>query len=419
MKKVMMAVGVAACVTLVGCKHGEYGPHKVGNKVKPVETVEVASDVDPLSVPSGADQAATPAVSSTPVATVAADPSVPDTMAVPTDDDGKSTTTVTDIPDEPVKTVEPKADGGKTPAAGKDAPAKADGGKAAAGAGAAAAGAGTPAAGADAAEAEFTPYVVRGGDTLGGICLRYKVKKADVLKLNPGMNPDKIFVGRTIKLPGNIEAAKAAPAAATKAAGGVAKDGAKAAEPTGKREYKPYTGETKEYIVKSGDTIGHIAYSNGLSIRQFKELNGLKGDVIRVDQKVKIPVEKVKSDKPVAVAAKKSAEKQGPKVDESKIAQIKPVAEVKPAETIVSSPADAPVEPEAKLPEAAAPEAVEPAEPAAAGGNYTTYVVKPNDDLYSVAIKWSVTASQLKEINNLDDETLKPGQVLKVPAVAD
>ena len=127
----------------------------------------------------------------------------------------------------------------------------------------------------------------------------------------------------------------------------------------------------------------------------------------------------MKSDKPVAVAAKKSAEKQGPKVDESKINQIKPVAEVKPAETLVSSPADAPVEPEAKLPEAAAPEAVEAAEPAAAGGNYTTYVVKPNDDLYSVAIKWSVTASQLKEINNLDDETLKPGQVLKVPAVAD
>ena len=50
MKKVMMVVGVAACVTLVGCKHDEYGAHKIGNKVQPVETVEIAPDVEPAAV---------------------------------------------------------------------------------------------------------------------------------------------------------------------------------------------------------------------------------------------------------------------------------------------------------------------------------------------------------------------------------
>ena len=69
MKKVMMVVGVAACVTLVGCKHDEYGPHKVGNKVKPVETVEVASDVDPVDVAAPKPAAEEkPAVAETPVA---------------------------------------------------------------------------------------------------------------------------------------------------------------------------------------------------------------------------------------------------------------------------------------------------------------------------------------------------------------
>lgn len=419
MKKVMMVVGVAACVTLVGCKHDEYGAHKIGNKVQPVETVEVASDVDPVTTPSVAADTA-PANDTT---------GVPNSMAVPTDDEGKATTTVTTIPDAPVKDDAPAKDDGVKDVPAKDAPAK---DVAAKDAGAKDAGAAKPAE-----EPEFTPYVVRGGDTLGGICYRYKVKKADVLALNPGMDPNKIFVGRTIRLPGNIEAIKSAPAPKADAAKkDVAKKDAGKKVENVKREYKPYTGETKEYVVKAGDTIGGIAYSNGLSIRQFKELNGLKSDVIRVGQKVKIPVEKVKSDKPVAVVTpKKDAVKTGPKVDETKIEEIKPVAD-KPAEDAAAADkpvAEAPVAADKPADGAAAadkPVAAEatPATPAEGAqpvaveppaGKYITYVVKPNDDLYSVAIKWSITASQLKEINNLVDETLTPGQELKVPATAD
>ena len=392
MKKVMMVVGVAACVTLVGCKHDEYGPHKVGNKVKPVETVEVASDVAPVVVADTTTQPG-PAVADTGATAVATDTPAAVTPVAPKED--QPVTTVTAIPDAPAK------DAGKAVAA-KDA-GKADAAK-----------------DAPAAEPEFTPYVVRGGDTLGGICLRYKVKKADVLALNPGMDPNKIFVGRTIKLPGNIEAAKSAPA--PKAA--AAKDaGAKKAAPAVKREYKPYTGETKEYVVKAGDTIGHIAYSNGLSIRQFKELNGLTSDVIRERQKLKIPATPVKSEKPAAAAAdaKKAVVEKGPKVIEEKKDEIKPVAdkpaEEKSAEAPAAAAVEAPAEAKPVVDQVAAAPAPAAAEPPAE--NYTTYTVKQGDDLYSVAIKWSVTASQLKEANNLVDDTLTPGQVLKVPAKAE
>lgn len=399
MKKVMMVVGVAACVTLVGCKHDEYGPHKVGNKVQPVETVEVAPDVDPLDV--GAEQPGTSSSAAVAPAKGVETAGTPSTMAVPTTDEGQATTTVTAMPDEPVKAAPDK------PAPAKAAaPAKAGGETAA-----------KP-------EAEFTPYVVRRGDTLGVICHRYKVKQADVLALNPGMDPNKIFVGRTIKLPGKIEALATAPAAKADAAPAAKKPAASAA-PAAKREYKPYTGPTKVYVVAAGDTIGHIAYSNGLSIRQFKELNGLKSDVIRVGQKVKIPVEKVKSDKPVAVpAVKKEAAKPGPKVIEEKKDEIKPVeekpAEEKPKDT-VAEPNAAAATPAAAAPAEAAPAAAVPVAAAvpADDGKYTTYTVKANDDLYSVAIKWSITASQLKEINNLVDDTLTPGQVLKVPATVE
>jgi len=393
MNKVMMAVGVAACVTLVGCKHDEYGAHKVGNKVKPVETVEVAVEGNQAAAQS--ETASSAAVAAVPAKEESATPA---TMAVPAKEDDAATTTVTSVPAEPEKAAEAKDEPAKEVAA-KD-PAAKD------------AGADKPAV-----EPEFTPYVVRGGDTLGGICYRYKVKKADVLALNPGMDPNKIFVGRTIKLPGNIEAAKAAPAAKPEQA----KAGDKAA-PAAKRVYKPYTGETKEYVVKAGDTIGGIAYSNGLSIRQFKELNGLTSDLIRERQKVKIPVEPVKSEKPVAVATAKKADaaEKGPKVPDSKVEEIKPVAEAaKPAPAATeaaAAPAAAPAATEAEAPAVAVPEAAVPA--AAPAGDYISYTVKPNDDLYAVAIKWGITASQLKEINNLLDDTLTPGQVIKVPANA-
>lgn len=404
MKKVMMVVGVAACVTLVGCKHDEYGAHKIGNKVQPVETVEIAPDVEPAAVNAGT-------ASSTAVAPAAngGEAGVASTMAAPEKDEDKSTTVVTSIPEAPAKNLEAKS---------AEAAAKADAAKADA------------AKDVPAVEPEFTPYVVRRGDTLGGICHKYKVKKADVLALNPGMDPNKIFVGRTIKLPGKVDVAPAPEAATAKA--GAAKDaGAKKAASAVKREYKPYTGATKEYVVKGGDTIGHIAYSNGLSIRQFKELNGLKSDVIRVGQKVKIPAEKVKSDKPVAVA-----KSEGPKVDASKAEQIKPVEQPAPAAVVTTADVAplAPAADAAAVPAEAAPAEAAPAAPAvnavpaapapdaaapAAEGNYTTYTVKPNDDLYSVAIKWSITASQLKEINNLVDDSLTPGQVLKVPATVE
>ena len=426
MKKVMMVVGVAAVATFVGCKHDEYGAHKVGNKVQSVETVEVASDVDAVDVGTGEVAETTPtAVAPT---TDTGDASVPGTMAVKPDDDGGATTTVSTIPDTPVVDV-PANDAGAKGATTKVVAAKDDAGKADVGAKDAGSGADKPAA----AEPEFTPYVVRGGDTLGGICLRYKVKKADVLKLNPGMNPDKIFVGRTIKLPGNIEAAKASSAPKTAAKPAVKADasaaGAAKTAAAAKREYKPYAGETKEYVVKAGDTMGGIAYSNGLSIRQFKELNGFKSDFLREGQKVKIPAEKVKSDKPLAVASDPKAEKaQGPTVIPDKVEQIKPLD----GAVVPTADDPAPAEADKKKDDAAAPKVdapkleedakgvVEPPPaPAVPDGKYTVYVVKENDDLYSVAIKWSTTASLLKEINGLTDDALTPGQELKGPAVAE
>ena len=50
-----------------------------------------------------------------------------------------------------------------------------------------------------------------------------------------------------------------------------------------------------------------------------------------------------------------------------------------------------------------------------AENGFTTYVVQEGDDLYSLAIKFGLTASELKVFSNLDSDVLTDGQTLRVP----
>lgn len=45
-------------------------------------------------------------------------------------------------------------------------------------------------------------YTVKKGDTLSGIASRYGVPLADIIKANNIANPDKIYVGQKIIIPG-------------------------------------------------------------------------------------------------------------------------------------------------------------------------------------------------------------------------
>lgn len=50
-------------------------------------------------------------------------------------------------------------------------------------------------------------------------------------------------------------------------------------------------------------------------------------------------------------------------------------------------------------------------------GNYTNYVVKSGDTLYSIAQKYGFTVQELMDYNNLDSAVLSIGQVIKIPTV--
>ncbi len=303
-------------------------------------------------------------------------------------------------------------------------------------------------AAASAAAAPTTEYVVKSGDTLFLISKRTNYRQSAILAANPGLNPDRIRVGQKIKLPGAVETA-AASATVAKAAAPAAKDAAKdkvkqAAAPAPaaantkapvktKSGFTPYEGPTKEIVVKSGDSVGQIAVSYGISIRALKALNGLKGDALRAGQKLKVPAEKQSAAKPAATA-KAAPAKDVPaasavaKGDDAKAAAPAPVVKdaaapapaadvAKPAEPVkAEGPAKAEDAPKAEE-TAKAEEAPAPAEEAAPA--QLTHTVKEGEDLVSIAIAYGVSPSALMDINDLKpSDEVKPGQVLKLPANA-
>lgn len=230
-------------------------------------------------------------------------------------------------------------------------------------------------------EPEYTVYIVQRGDYLAKISKKYNVTINSIKRLN-NLKDDNIRIGQKLKLPGKLEVGEQ-----KVPEGAFAKD----TKTTVKKPYAAYTGATTEYVVKSGDTLGAIAYGHGINIRQLKELNGLTSDSLKIGQKLKVPAEKVVTVKKVEPKAA------GPEVKAPAEAPVEPVV--------------APVEPTVETP--VAPAVEETSAPA------PTYTVQEGEDLTDISIRFGVTAAAVRELNNLgENDKLVAGQILKLPPEA-
>jgi LysM repeat protein len=221
-------------------------------------------------------------------------------------------------------------------------------------------------------------YKVAQGDTLSHIAQRHGVKTSDILKLNVINNPNAIKVGQELKIP----------------AGGKPAQGAQ----SGAKVTAPADGTT--YKVQPGDSVSVIAYNHKVKTADVLKANNLtEKSIIRVGQTLVIP-----GAKGAAVAAQPA------------VIGVKPQQEVKPV-TGTQKPI-----PQGTTPPKPQPQVTEPVReaanvaPSAGGDEYQTYTVKDNEDVYSVAIKWGIHPTVLRQINNLTGSELTPGQVLRVPA---
>lgn len=227
-------------------------------------------------------------------------------------------------------------------------------------------------------------YVVAPGDTLSGIAKKFGLSVPEICALNGIQNPDLIYEGQKLMLPGNTEAPK--PAAHTE-----------------RPRLTPPPG-AKVHIVKTGDTLSEIAVEYGVSMEAIRRANNLAGDKILVDQELIIPGDNT----PTPSFGRRDT---GVGID----LNAAPVTE-EPEEL---APVEAPDEAIMEEPEVITPEAPAPTsgylgteEPVA---TYRIHTVEEGEDLYSVAMLWGVSVATLKELNKLEGTALKPGQTLKIP----
>lgn len=254
-----------------------------------------------------------------------------------------------------------------------------------------------------------TVYIVQRGDYLAKISKKFNVTISSIKRVNPSIKEDNMVrIGQKIKLPGKHDVGEQkVPAGSFKKAASQKKAAPKA----------DYVGETKEYVVKSGDTLGAIAYRSGITIAQLKKMNNLEGNIIRIGQKLKVSAKPVEKKAVAGTSQKKPVEaKKAEASDKPKAAEVKEPAAEKSEAT--------PAAPEAgtAAPETAAPEITEAAvtEEAPAQENFINFVVEEGQDITDIAIKHNISPARIREINNLSiNDQLKAGMVLKIPASAE
>ncbi len=108
-------------------------------------------------------------------------------------------------------------------------------------------------------------YVVRPGDTLGSIAARFGVSASALARANGITNPDRIYIGQNLVIPG--------------ASGSASQPGAPKPPAT-----SPSQGT---YIVQQGDTLAKIAARFGTTVQALMRLNGISNpDRIWVGQRL-------------------------------------------------------------------------------------------------------------------------------------
>jgi LysM repeat protein len=123
-------------------------------------------------------------------------------------------------------------------------------------------------------------YKIAKGDTLTTIASRNGVTLSAIMKVNPTLDPKKLRVGQSIKVPQPAAAATANVAAA----------GTVSTPPTTRAALGGAAGAaTGSYKVKSGDTLTKIARLHGITVNELRAANNMKTTQVQVGKVLKIP----------------------------------------------------------------------------------------------------------------------------------
>ena len=203
-------------------------------------------------------------------------------------------------------------------------------------------------------------YIVQAGDTLYGISKQFGIPFEEIMAEN-NLTTTVITPGQVLKIP---------------------------------------TSETTTlYVVKKGDTLYSIANKYDTTVSDLMELNNLKTNVLSIGQQLRIPVHQDTSENYIVytVKAGDTLYKIAQEYDTT-VQAIKSSNQLSSDSLVIGQQLKIPVEGSSAPPVS----------------NYQTYIVQSGDTLYKIALEFGMTVDELIEVNELENNNLVVGQVLRV-----
>jgi len=222
---------------------------------------------------------------------------------------------------------------------------------------------------------DVTEYIIQKGDSISILAARYGLKSANIIALNNIANPSMIRAGQRILLPGRVDIKSPKPVIMQKNTTGIA-DKVPGSDVSG----------GVVHVVAKGEYLSKIALNYRVKVTDIMKANNLSNDKILVGQKLKIPGSAERGTS-VNVERTFSVNKEG----DAPVDVVSPQVERETAQMDV------------------------PAITTDAVDSGKTHDVEDGDDLASIAVLWKVDIEDLKKLNNIQGDNLKPGQRLKIP----
>ncbi|MGP1609630.1 MAG: LysM peptidoglycan-binding domain-containing protein, partial [Burkholderiales bacterium] len=168
------------------------------------------------------------------------------------------------------------------------------------------------------------------------------------------------------------------------------------------REAPTGSAGTGEYLVKSGDTLGKIALVHGTSVEEIQALNGIRGTLININQKLQIPGKGGISNIALASTEREFVEYPAPSYNPIKLGdefQLVHQSGSTPEKPLLAVSLNLNI--------------VEPDE-GALSLVPTIYKVQPGDTLGRIAQQFGVSVASLQVGNGLEGSTIFPNQQLTI-----
>ena len=156
-------------------------------------------------------------------------------------------------------------------------------------------------------------------------------------------------------------------------------------------------GSGNYYVVQNGDSLWKIANQYGITVNELKSLNGLTSNNLMVGQILEVPSSSNTSETYTVKAGDslwKIANQFGLTVAELKNLNGLNSDNLSIGQVLKVSNSNG----------------------SSNNNSNNTYTVKAGDSLWNIANKYGVTVNELKSLNNLTNDSLSIGQVLKIPS---